>query len=223
VRGLAQDRSAVAPHTESPPPALRPYRPQRRTPSLDRDAAIAQLVPAASHLPAPTGRRAHTSATAFGVLATTGMRLSALVALEHDDLERIAGLRTMRHTKLGQSRCLPRHPTTPQARCRDVQWRDRVYPLPNSPSVFVSAPGTRWSAWAVRATCVQLSPRLGWRGPTDSHGPRGHDWRHRFAVQTRVRWSREGVEVERHRPERSTYLGHVTVSATSGSLRATPA
>ena len=78
------------------------------------------------------------------------------------------------------------------------------------------------SSWAVRATFVQLSRRLGWRGPTDSHGPRVHELRHRFAVQTLVRWEREGVEVERHLPERSTYLGQVKVSDTSWDLSATP-
>jgi integrase len=151
------------------------------------------------------------------------MRSSELVALEHDDIDRIDGLLTMRHTTFGTSRCLPLHPTTQQARWRDVQRRDRVEPIPNSPSCFVSAQGTRLSSWAVRAPFVQRSRRLGWRGPTDRHGPRVHDVRHRFAVQTLVRWYREGVDGDRHRPELATDLGHVTVRDTDGSLRATPA
>jgi integrase/recombinase XerD len=222
VRGFAQYRSAVDPATEIPPPDLLPYRPQRRAPYLYSDAEIAQLVQAASHLPSPTGLRAHTYATAFGVLATTGMRISELVALENDDIDRTEGLLTIRHTKFGKSRCLPLHPTTQQALCRYVKRRDRVYPIPNSPSFFVSAQGTRLSSWAVRATFVQLSRQLGWRGPTDSHGPRVHDLRHRFAVQTLVRWYREGIDVERHLPELSTYLGHVKVSDTYWYLSATP-
>jgi hypothetical protein len=76
--------------------------------------------------------------------------------------------------------------------------------------------------WTVRATFVHLSRQIGLRGPTDSHGPRLHDFRHRFAVQTLVRWYREGVDVERHRPELSTYLGHVKVSDTDWYLSATP-
>ena len=81
---------------------------------------------AASHLPSPTGLRAPTYATAFGVLATTGMRISALVALENDDIDLIDGLLTMRHTKFGKSRGLPLHPTMQQARCRYGTRRDRV-------------------------------------------------------------------------------------------------
>jgi integrase/recombinase XerD len=60
------------------------------------------------------------------------------------------------------------------------------------------------------------------RGPTDSHGPRLHDFRHRFAVQTLVRWYQEGVDVDRHLPELSTYLGHVKVGDTYWYLSATP-
>ena len=74
----------------------------------------------------------------------------------------------------------------------------------------------------VRATFVRLSRQIGLRGPSDSHGPRLHDFRHRFAVQTLVRWYQEDVDVERHLPELSTYLGHVKVSDTYWYLSATP-
>ena len=81
---------------------------------------------AASHRPSPPGLRAPTAATAFGVLATTGMRISALVALENDDLELIDGLLTMRPTTFGTSRGLPLQPTRQQARWRYGTRRDRV-------------------------------------------------------------------------------------------------
>ena len=74
----------------------------------------------------------------------------------------------------------------------------------------------------VRATFVQLSRQIGLRGPTDSHGPRLHDFRHRFAVQTLLRWYQEGADVEQHLPELSTYLGHVKVSDTYWYLTACP-
>lgn len=78
------------------------------------------------------------------------------------------------------------------------------------------------STWAVRATFVQLSRQLGLRGPRDSYGPRLHDLRHRFAVQTLVHWYQAGVDVDRHLSELSTYLGHVKVSDTYWYLSATP-
>jgi integrase/recombinase XerD len=80
----------------------------------------------------------------------------------------------------------------------------------------------RLPACTVRATFVHLSREIGMRGPRDSHGPRMHDLRHRFAVQTLVRWYQEDVDVERHLHELSTYLGHVKVSDTYWYLSATP-
>src|SRR5207237_571873 len=74
----------------------------------------------------------------------------------------------------------------------------------------------------VRATFVRLSRQIGFRGPSDSHGPRPHDFRHRFAVQTLVRWYQEDVDVDRHLPELSTSLGHVKVSDTYWYVSATP-
>jgi integrase/recombinase XerD len=222
-RGCAPYHSAVEPRTEIPPPDALPYRPQRRSPSLYSAAEVAQLIEAAHDLPSPTGLRAHTDAAVFGLLAVTGMRIGALVALDHDDVALRDGRLTIRHAQFGQSRCLPWHPTTRQALWRYVDRRNGIYPIQQSPSFFSSEPGTRLTHGTVRATFIQLSRQLGFRGPSDSHGPRVHDFRHRFAVHSLVRWYREGVEVERHRPELSTDLGQVKVSDTSGYLRATPA
>lgn len=192
-----------------------PYRHLRRSPYRSSEAESAQLLAAARHLPSATGLRAHTSATACGWRAVTGMRISARVALDNDDVDRGDGLLTLRHTTCGQSRCLPLHPTTRPALCGSGHRRDRVSPIPNRPSCFVSAQGTRVTHGTVRATCVQRSRQIGVRAPTDSHGPRLHDCRHRFAVQTRVRWDSGG---RRCRPS----LGHVKVSDTYGYLSATP-
>jgi len=74
----------------------------------------------------------------------------------------------------------------------------------------------------VQRTFVALSRQTGLRGPKESHGPRLHDLRHRFAVETLIRWYREGVDVERHLPELSTYLGHVHVADTYWYITAVP-
>ncbi len=222
VRGFAQYYSAVDPRTEIPPPELLPYRPQRRAPYLSSDVEIAQLLAAARHLPSVTGLRACTYATVFGVLAVTGMQLSEPLTLDNDDVALDDGLLTMRHTKFRPSRCLPLHPTTQQELGRYVDVRHRVYPIPPSPAFVVSEQGTRLTTWAVRAMFVRLSRQIGLRGPRDSHGPRLHDVRHRFAVQTLVHWYQAGVDVDRHFSELSTSLGHVQVSDTSWDLSATP-
>src|SRR6266403_3202177 len=171
VRGFARYHIAIDPRTEIPPTELLPYRPQRRSPYLYSDAEIAALLEAASHLPSATGLRAHTYTAVFGLLAVTGMRISELVGLDNDDVDLAGGLLTIRHSKFRKSRCLPLHLTTLQALSRYVERRDDVYPLPHSPSFFVSEQGTRLLTCTVRATFVRLSRQSGLRGPSDSHGP----------------------------------------------------
>lgn len=222
VRGFARYRSATDPRTEIPSPALLPYRAQRASPYLYSDAEIGQLLQAAEHLPSPTGLRAHTYVTAFGLLAVTGMRVGELVRLDDKDVDLTLGQVTIRDAKFGKSRLLPLHPTTQEALRHYVAERDRCYPIPQSPSFLVSEHGARLTHWAVRATFVALSRQIGLRGPADSHGPRLHDFRHRFAVGVLLRWYQQGVDVERHLPELSTYLGHVKVSDTYWYLSATP-
>jgi integrase/recombinase XerD len=222
VRGFAQYHSALDPRTEIPPPELLPYRYQRRSPYLYSEAELTQWMQAARQLASPIGLRAHTYTTVFGLLAVTGMRISELVALDTTSVDLRDGLLTIGQTKFRKARLLPLHPTTQQALQRYMDRRDRIYPIPTSPSFFVSEQGTRLTTCTVRATFVQLSRQIGLRGPSDSHGPRLHDFRHCFAVQTLLRWYRDGIDVERRLPELSTYLGHVKVTDTYWYLSATP-
>jgi len=74
----------------------------------------------------------------------------------------------------------------------------------------------------VHRTFYTLSRQIGLRGPSDKHGPRIHDLRHRFATTTLLRWYRSGEDVERRLPFLSAYLGHVHVSDTFWYLSAWP-
>jgi integrase/recombinase XerD len=87
---------------------------------------------------------------------------------------------------------------------------------------FVSGLGTRLDGAEIRRTFYFLSRQIGLRGPTDSHGPRLHDFRHRFAVEALVQWYRSGQDVERRLPILTTFLGHVHVADTYWYLSACP-
>ena len=52
----------------------------------------------------------------------------------------------------------------------------------------------------VHRTFCDLSRQIGLRGVSASHGPRLHDFRHRFAFQTLLRWYRTGKDLERRLP-----------------------
>lgn len=71
-------------------------------------------------------------------------------------------------------------------------------------------------------TFYALSRQVGLRGPDDSSGPRLHDLRHRFAVNTLLRWYTSGEDAARRLPVLSTYLGHVHVADTYWYLSAWP-
>lgn len=222
VRLFAQHHSATDPRTEIPPWDLLPYTYRRKAPYIYTDKEIAQLIKAAERLPSPTGLRSKTYSTLFGLLVVTGMRISEAVGLNDEDVDFEQSVLTIRGTKFGKSRLLPIHSSTAHVLRRYTRQRDRVHAKPKTPSFLVSDCGTRLTHCTVRWTFVRLSHQIGLRGPSDTHGPRLHDFRHTLAVRTLVDWFRAGVDVEQHLPELATYLGHVHVTDTYWYLSATP-
>jgi integrase/recombinase XerD len=222
VRQFAQYYSALDPRTEIPPPELLPYHYVRQPPYLYRDEEVLALIEAAARLPSPTGLRAATYATLFGLLAVTGMRISEPIGLDRADVDLEQGSLSIRGAKFGKSRWLPLHPTTTAELARYAERRDSLYPAPPTPSFFLSEQGTRLTTWGARWTFVKLSHQIGLRAPEDHHGPRPHDLRHRFAIRTLLHWYRCGDNVEQRLPQLAAYLGHAHVSDTYWYLSATP-
>jgi integrase/recombinase XerD len=133
-----------------------------------------------------------------------------------------ASLLTIRGTKFGKTRLVPIHASTQRVLAAYAAQRDRFLAGRPAAAFFVSSRGTRLDGGDVHRTFYALSRQTGLRGPTASHGPRLHDFRHRFAVQTLVQWYRAGQDVERRLPLLSTYLGHVHVADTYWYLTACP-
>ena len=222
VRRFAQYCSAIEPRTTVPSQDLLPYRYHRPEPYLYRDEQIRRLLKAARGLPSATGLRPHTFVTLFGLYAAAGLRANEALRLDRDDVDLVNGVLRIRDTKFGKSRYVPLHPSTQRALQRYAARRDRCCRDLNTPSFFISERGTRLTEWCVRWTFVKLSHEIGLRGPGDSRGPRLHDLRHRLAIATLLRWYRNGVDVERHLPQLSTYLGHAHITDTYWYLTATP-
>jgi integrase len=93
-----------------------------------------------------------------------------------------------------------------------------VHATPRSPSFFVSRTGTRLIYNNVQHTFAALLRRAG----ITRARARIHDLRHTFAVQTLVRWHRDGADVEARMPRLSTYLGHRHPASTYWYLTAAP-
>lgn len=222
VRQLAQYASALDLRTEVPPPDLLPYAYRRQPPYLYSDEEIRRLIDAANQLHGITGLRPHTYSTLLGLFAVTGMRTNEPLRMDRDDVDLDHGVLTVRQSKFSKSRYVPIHDSTGRALQGYAAQRDRLCPNPVCPSFFLAEAGTRVTEWALRWTFVKLSRQIGLRTSTDSHGPRLHDFRHRFAVNTLVQWYRHGVDVEHHLPQLATYLGHAHVTDTYWYLTATP-
>ncbi len=222
VRGFARHWSAQDPQSEIPPEGLLPHRRPRPRPYLYSDEEVRRLLEAALRLPPVGGLRSLTYYCLLGLLAVTGMRVGEARHLLPTDVDLAAGLLTIRNTKFGKSRLVPIHPSTQRVLARYAARRDRMLAGRPAPAFFVSQRGTPLSVSAIHHAFYTLSRQTGLRGARGSHGPRLHDFRHRFALQTLLQWYRAGADVERRLPLLSTYLGHVDVADTYWYLTTCP-
>lgn len=214
VRVFARYQQAIDARTEVPPFGLLPYRPPRARPYLYTDEEIRRLLEATARLRSTKGIRPHTYYCLLGLLAVSGLRISEALALREQDVDLHAGVLTIRSSKFKKSRLVPLHPSTVNALRRYTQQRDSLIRTRCSDSFFVSDFGRSLEVSAVRRTFYELSRWAGLRQGEINRGPRLHDFRHRFAIQTMIQWYRAGQEVERRLPVLSTYLGHAHVSDT---------
>jgi integrase/recombinase XerD len=222
VRAFARHLSATDPRTEVPPCGLLPYRPARARPYLYSEHEIERLMQTAKDLPPAHGLRGWTYYCLFGLLAVTGLRIGEAIALERHDVDLQQGVLTIRAAKFGKSRLVPIDTSTQAVLARYARRRDRMLRNASAPNFLLNDRGRALESSNVRRIFYRLSQHIGLRGATDHHGPRLHDFRHRFAAQTLLRWYRSGEDVERRLPVLSTYLGHAHVSDTYWYLSAYP-
>ena len=221
VRGFARHWSAHDSQTEVPPSGLLPHRPGRAHPYLYSNDEVRKLLQAAQRLPSAHGLRGPTYHCLLGLLAVTGLRISEARNLQTEDVDLNEGVLTIRGAKFGKSRLVPIHPSTRKVLSDYASRRDRFLARAARDLLRIRA-WDRLDGAEIRRTFYFLSRQIGLRGPSDSHGPRLHDFRHRFAVETLVQWYRSGQDVERRLPVLSTYLGHVHVADTYWYLSACP-
>jgi integrase len=214
VRGFARHHIAVDPRTEIPPVDLLPHRTKRARPYLYSAEEIERLLDSALKLPPSTGLRPWTYHCLLGLLAVAGLRLGEALRLETGDVDLREGVLTVRGTKFGKSRLVPIDPSTCEVLARYRQRRDQFLAGRKSDFFLVSGRGNHLDVGEVHRTFYVLSRQLGLRGAAASHGPRLHDFRHRFAVETLLRWYRNGEDIERRMLVLSTYLGHVHIDDT---------
>jgi integrase/recombinase XerD len=222
IRGFAQYWRAIDSRTDVPAWALLPFHSKRARPYIYTADEISKLLEAALRLHPPGGLRSWTYYTLIGLLVATGMRLGEVINLQPEDVNLTEGVLTVKNAKFGKSRLVPLHPSTTAVLANYAVRRDRF--LGKRPAVrfLISQRAKKLAMCVVHFTFYQLSLETGLRKTYGGHGPRFHDFRHRFAIETLLHWYRSGEDVERRLPILSTYLGHVRIEDTYWYLRACP-
>lgn len=221
VRGFARHLSLAEPRTQIPPWGIL-RQPPRRGPYIYTEQEIGRVLQALQELPPVTGLRRWTYYYLFGLLTVTGLRISEALRLKRDDVDLDAGILIIRNTKFGKSRLVPIHSTTIAALVDYVRRRDERPCRSISEYFFTGDHGGRLHFQNVHLAFLKLLRDIGLRDPDADHGPRIHDLRHRFAVNTLLRWYHAGDDVERLLPVLSTWLGHTHTRDTYWYLSACP-
>ena len=221
VRGLSQYLRSREPRTAVLPTRVLPFS-SRAKPYLYSEEEIARLLAATFALPPAKALRRWTYHCLFGLLIVTGLRIGEALALKRADVDLKQGILTVQGAKFGKSRLVPLHPTTCAMPRRYARRRDAHLDPPRSPYFFVAEKGGGLRHQYVYTVFWKVSRQIGLRTGSDHTGPRIHDFRHRFAVQTLVHWYRSGQPVEQLLPVLSTYLGHVCVQDTYWYLSGCP-
>ena len=222
VRAFARYWSSIDVATEIPPEGLLPFRARRARPYLYSELEVQRLLEEARSMPAQFSLQPLTYHCLFGLLAVSGLRISEALNLESRDVNWVEGVLTIRTSKFGKSRLVPLHPSTKDVLADYVLQRIQRFPDRPTSVFFPSRTGAHLDPGQVRRTFYRISWQIGIRGASASHGPRLHDFRHRFAVETLLRWYRSGEDVRRRLPILSTYIGHSHVTDTYWYLSNTP-
>lgn len=223
VRQFARHRTAFDPSTEVPPAGLLgPTGFPRKPPHIYSRTELAALLRVAAALPPRGGLRPRTFATLFGLLASTGLRVSEARRLLCTDVDLHAGVVTVREGKFRKSRLVPLHPSAVAALRRYEIARDRCEAVPHSPFFFRTETLASLSPAAVARTFAALRRQLGWTAKGHARRHRIHDLRHTFAVRRLLLWYEQGVAVEPRIAHLATYLGHANPTDTYWYLTAVP-
>lgn len=222
LRPFAKYCQQFDPATEIPPRSLLGPARRRLAPHIFSDDEIIELMAACDGLYPPRGLRGATCATIFGLMASTGLRISEATALTRSDVDLDSRLLLIRRAKLGKSRWVPIHRTTAAALQRYANRRDRDPLAANSEAFFVFDYGRPASTRSVEYAFHVLRDTLEWQPRGDHSRLRLHDLRHSFVCHRLQAWYARGLEVDRSILALSTYLGHVKVTDTYWYETATP-
>jgi integrase len=178
VRGFARYLAARDGRSEIPDRRLVGMNHYRLQPHIYSRQQLRNLVHAAANLSATYRLRPLTYSTLFGLLASTGLRVSEALSLDRDHVDLARGILRIEQTKFRKSRLVPLHPTAAKAMRRYARERDRDPQSRHSNAFFIGYRGRAVPYGTLRHTFRCLCAQLGWRSNGMLPRPRIHDIRH---------------------------------------------
>lgn len=182
LRHFARYLKQFEPDTEVPDESIFGPIPGRVAPHIYRDDEIAELLAAARQLGPRGSVRAATFETLFGLMASTGLRVSEAIHLRDADVDLKRGILTIRQTKFAKSRQVPVHPSTIEALARYRRQRVRHVLTTTDMPFLIGSRGRRLgqplSDRQVHRVFNALRDNLGWVNRGAHAAPRLHDLRH---------------------------------------------
>jgi integrase len=227
LRSFCRYLRQFEPRTEVPDDSLFGRVGQRLAPHIYSGQEIIDLLNAAHNLDSfIPGLRGATYETLFGLLASTGLRISEALHLLDSDVDLKAGILTIRQTKFAKSRYVPLHPSTVGALRQYQSLRNRHIEVSDETRFFVGDRGRRLgqplSQRQVHRVFIAIRNHLGWINRGAHNGPRIHDLRHTFIVRRILLWQTQGTNVDQQMLALSTYVGHAMVTNTYWYLTGIP-
>jgi len=226
LRRFARYLKQFEPDTEVPDELIFGGKPGRVAPHIYREDEIVELLAAARTIGPRGSVRPATFETLFGLMASTGLRVSEAIHLRDADVDLKQKMLIVRKTKFAKSRQLPLHASTVAALAHYRWQRARhVATIADTP-FFISSRGRRLGQplgeRQAHRVFAALRDSLGWvnRGAHDA--PRLHDMRHTFAVRRVMLWHAEGTDVDQMMLALSTYMGHAEIKHTYWYLTGVP-
>lgn len=226
VRHFARYLKRFEPDTEVPEESVFGPEPGRVAPHIFHDDEVVNLLAASRRLGPRGSLRPATYETLFGLMASTGLRVSEAIHLRDADVDLKRGMLIVRQTKFAKSRQLPIHPSSVAALARYRRLRARHVATTADMPFLISSRGKRLghtlSERQTHRVFGLLRDRLGWVNRGAHAAPRLHDLRHTFAVRRMMRWHAEGSDIDQMMLALSTYLGHAEIFYTYWYLTAVP-
>ena len=221
VRHFALFWQAFDDRTQVPPSGL--YGPKHRRVAVHiyTPREITALLEAAQEHSLSQSPHLSPYVTLFGLLASTGLRISEALGLQSGDWDSRQAVLTIRRSKSGESRYVPVTPSVARVLNQYTQARSQGSPCAHSKQFFLDEKGRSLRYAQVNRMFCRLRKQLGWQSQRPR--PRLHDLRHTFAVTTLVVWYRQGqAELNAKILSLAVYLGHRNIGDTYWYLTAVP-